>query len=109
MKKNISYLGVCGVLFGLIISRFIETEYGVNARVAIMICALMISIFAMMGIIYKKKYLAALYILAMVLPLLLMTIGMYLDNLFIAFGGFGLLIILILVIIKILPEFKRRQ
>ncbi|MBK5240176.1 hypothetical protein [Clostridium sp.] len=109
MKKNISYLGVYGVLVGLIISRFIVTEYGGNARVVIMVCALMISIFAMIGIIYKKKYLAALYALAMVLPLSLMTIGMYLDNLFIAFGGLGLLIILILVTIKILPEFKRRQ
>ena len=109
MKKNISYLGFCGIVIGLVISRFVVDKYGANTRIIIMFVALMISIFSVIGIIYKRKYLGALYMLSIVVPLLIMTIGMYLENVLIGLIGLGSLFILIPIMVKVLPKWKKRQ
>ena len=69
--------------------------------------ALSISLLALAGIVYKKKYLAALGSLSMVLPLVLMTLGIYLDNIYLAALGLVLMFVLIPIMIKILPKYKK--
>ncbi|AOR23447.1 hypothetical protein [Clostridium taeniosporum] len=100
MKKNRAFLGVLVVLLTIRFSRFMVGKYGEDIRIKIMVAALVVSILCLVGIIYKKKYLATLIALSLIVPLLVMTIGMYLDNLYLGVFGFGLMFILIPIMIK---------
>jgi hypothetical protein len=106
LRKNISYLGFIGVFIGLALSRFVVARYGVNARTILMIAILAISIVSEIVIIYYKKYLAALCTLSMLIPLIFMTIGMSIGNVFIVFIGLGLLFLLIPIMINFLNKYK---
>lgn len=88
-------------------SKFMVGKYGENVRIIIMVGALSISILSLTGIVYKKKYFGALMSLSLVVPLAIITIGMYIDNLYFASFGFVLMLILIPVTIKILPKYKK--
>jgi len=107
LKKKVAFLGVLVVLLTIRFSRVMVGKYGENVRIKIMVAALVISVLALVGIIYKKKYLAALISLSLILPLVVMTIGMYLDNIYLGAFGFGLMFILIPIMIKILPKYKK--
>lgn len=107
MKKYMPFLGTIGVLLTIRFSRVMVGKYGENARIIIMVVALLISLLALVGIVYKKKYLAALGSLSMVLPLVVMTIGIYLDNIYLGALGLGLMFALISIMIKILPKYKK--
>ncbi|MBZ9688506.1 hypothetical protein G9F72_019440 [Clostridium estertheticum] len=107
MKKNIRFLGAFIVLLTISFSKFMVGKYGEIARVIIMVAALSISILGLVGIIYKKKYLAALGALSMVIPLVVMTIGIYFDNMYLDALGFGLLFVLIPIMIKIISKYNK--
>lgn len=108
MKKYMPYLGGFGALLSIQFSRFMVGKYGENVRVTIMIAGLAIAILIFAGIVYKKKYLAALGALSMLLPLAVMTIGMYLDNMYLASFGFALLFILIPIMLKVLAKYTKK-
>jgi hypothetical protein len=106
MKKNTTYLGVFGVFIGIVLSRFAVAKYGGSARAIIMIAVMAISILCLLGIIYSKKYLAALGTLSMIVPLAIMTIGIYLNNMYLGAFGFGLIFILVPIMIRIISKKK---
>lgn len=101
MKKIMPALGGIFTLMSIIFTRYIVSKYGENSRIIIMAVSVGISIISFIGIVYSKKYLAALWVLLMLIPLVVMTIGIYLDNIYISSIGFLLIFILIPIMIKI--------
>ncbi|MBM7868547.1 UDP-N-acetylmuramyl pentapeptide phosphotransferase/UDP-N-acetylglucosamine-1-phosphate transferase [Clostridium pascui] len=88
MKKIMPVLGAIFTLMSIVFTRYIVSKYGENSRIIIMAVAVGISIIGFIGIILSKKYLAALWVSLILIPLVVMTIGIYLDNIYIFYRGF---------------------
>ena len=102
MRKNSKFIGGILVLLTILFTRIMVSKYGEKSRVIIITLALLISIIGLIGIIYTKKYMIALGAFMMILPLVVMTIGIYLNNLYISGIGFLLIFILIPIMIKVI-------
>ncbi|ERK30591.1 hypothetical protein [Clostridium intestinale] len=99
MRKNSALLGALLVLVSILFTRLMVNKYGEASRLIIITVALIISIIGLLGIIYTKNHRIILGAFMMILPLIVMTIGIYIDNLYVS--GIGLLLIFILIPIMI--------
>lgn len=107
--KKVSSLGSVGVLLGLVISRFTVIKYGVNARSIILFTILTVCMLCEILLIIRREYIIAVCSLSMIIPLVLITIGVYLDNVIVDFIGIGLIFILIPLMIKFLKRYKNNS
>lgn len=106
MKNYIKYIGIIAVLFGIYSSKFIVAKHGEDSRSLIVYGALFISLLGLAGIIYTKKYFAAIACISMIIPLIVITIGTYLNNPNLSGIGLILLFILIPIMIKTLSKYE---
>lgn len=102
LKKIMPFIGGSAVLITILFTRYMISNYGEVSRVIIATVALIISAIALIGIIYTKKYLAAFGAFIMLIPGVVITIGIYVDNLYICAVGLLLVFILIPIMLKIL-------
>lgn len=101
VKKVMPTLGAILVLIVIIFTRYVVFKYGEGSRLIIITFALIVSVVGLVGIVYTKNYLAILGALMMILPLVVMAIGIYIDNIYISAIGLLLIFILIPMMIKV--------
>lgn len=109
MKNKVSNVGILGVLFGVFMNRILVSKYGDMGSVMLASVALTIMLIAFLGIIFMKKYVAALVFLPVVVPGTVMFVGIIIDNWIMMIGGLLLLMVGLLIMIKILPKLIEKQ
>lgn len=109
MKKVKPYLGIFGVLFGIVLSRFMVDKYGEDSRILMMFGLSLVALVLVLIIVYKRKYFEALLMLFIILPVIVMTIGMYIDNIYFASVGFVLIFIIAPIMVKIASKKKDKN
>lgn len=106
-KKSINGFGIIAVLVGLILSKFLGSYFGGNAQLmAMSICAL-ITVLVIIIMIFQKYYLASLLMFILALPVFIGIVGAYLDNLYIMIGSIVAIFVVLFIIIKFLPKYKK--
>lgn len=107
MKDKLKGLGVLGVLVGIILSRVLGSYYGDNARIAIM-TAVIVLLLIIVAILFIKKYtIAGLAFLSITVPIIIIALGMYKDNLYLVGGGLILFFVTLVILIKYLNSIKK--
>lgn len=106
MKKNLKYFGMLATLFGIGLNKFLVNRYGKNSSVVMITVLTAIAILALAYLVYEEYYIEVIACLSFVLPLILMVISMYIDNLYLGLIGLILLFVLIPIMIKIYPKYK---
>ena len=106
-KKNIPKMGAAVGLFSILIIRALSEKYGNNARIMIGGISVIIVIGIILFMLCMKEYVLALLLLGMMLPCIIAFIGVLLDNIYIAGAGIVLLFIIIPIIVKIAPKYKK--
>lgn len=101
VKKIMPILGAILVLITIIFTRYVVFKHGEGSRLIIITFALIVSVVGFVGIVYTKNYLAILGALMMILPLVVMSIGIYINNIYISAIGLLLIFILIPMMIKV--------
>jgi ABC-type multidrug transport system permease subunit len=106
-KKNIPKIGASVGLFGVLMSRALSEKYGNNIRIMILGIAVLICITSILFVFCMKDYVLALLLLAMITPLIIAFIGLCLDNIYIGGVGIALIFIIMPIIIKIVPKYRK--
>jgi len=109
LKRRYTGLGVCGVFLAMAFSKFIRVDYGVNGQLAVMIGSLFIILIAILYLILTKKYFGAFCIFCFTMPLIVGTVGMYLENLYLVFGGIALFFIVGAIVIKVGTKYVQNR
>ncbi|MCT8976976.1 hypothetical protein N4T77_10205 [Clostridium sp. CX1] len=111
MKNKMKSIGASGALFGIILSRWITNHYGKNGNLVVGVCAFIILVLYFIIVAYKtKKYLGMTIVLIMLSPLIVMLLGVYLENSYVILGGIILLFVSCnLMIKKIVPWLQSRK
>lgn len=109
MNNKLKLIGILAVFIGIGLSRVVEAHYGSNSKVTIVAILVIISLILVLYLISIKKYLAAIIMASMALPLIVSLIGMYLKNLYLIFGGIGSVFILIPLTIKLISKFSNND
>jgi len=106
-KKNIPKIGASVGLFGVLMSRALSEKYGNDIRIMISGIAVLICIISILFVFCMKYYALALMLLAMMTPLILGFIGLYLDKSYLMDIGIISIFIIIPIIVKIAPKYKK--
>lgn len=109
MKDKLKPLGILVVLSGMSLSKYMGSKYGVNGRIAAGISGLVIAFIAIIILICMKEYSAALLSIFVLVPLIVILIGIYLNNVYVVLAGVILLIVFMKMIQKLLPRFSKRR
>jgi hypothetical protein len=103
MKKNkYRYLVVLAPLLGLRLSKFMVSVYGEESRIIMMAVILLMIIITIIVLALKKRVYDAIMSICLSIPMFIMGVGLYLDNLLLMTTGLGLefVVIIIFVVIK---------
>jgi hypothetical protein len=96
-------IGVLSAVIGMILYKVMSNYYGDSGPKLVMYACVSISLAAIISLVLMKHFLAA-FLLSMIgLPVVVMAIGMYFDNVLVGFGGVILLFIMSPIVIKIAP------
>lgn len=106
-KKNIPKIGASVGLFGVLMSRALSEKYGNNIRIMIVGISVIILISILLFTLSMKEYILVLLLLGMILPAIIIFIGLWLDNIYIAGAGIVLVFIIMPIIAKIAPKYKK--
>lgn len=106
-KKDTLKIGASVGLFSLLIIRALSEKYGNNARIMIGGISVIIGICIILFILCMKKYVLALLSLGVMLLGIIGFIGMLLDNIYIVGAGIVLVFIIMPIIIKIAPKYRK--
>lgn len=111
MKKRSMFISISifGSLLGIWLSKLFTARYGINGRIIIVAIAALISIFAVLGMVFMKKYFEAIVGLAMASPGIVIFVGIYLDNIYLAGLGILLVIIIFPIMIKLIPKYRNNK
>lgn len=109
MKDKSKSLGALVVLLGMALSKYMGNKYGINGRLSVGICGLVMGLIAVIVLIFRKNYLGALVVCFIFLPVTLGLIGVYLNNVYMAIAGVVLLVVFLKIIIKVLPKFNKNK
>ncbi|WP_411681927.1 hypothetical protein [Clostridium thailandense] len=111
MKNRTKLIGSGGALFGIILSKWATNHYGKSGSLVVGVCALIVLALYFVIMAYKtKKYLGMAMILLMLTPLIVILMGVYLDNAYVIFGGIILLFVSCnLMVKKVLPWMKENE
>lgn len=99
--KTRKSIGILSAIVGMILYKIIGSYFGVSGQKLLMYGIVSICLLITIGLALMKQFMAVAFCLTIVLPLVMASIGMYLDNLLLVFGGIVLLIIMIFVVLKI--------
>ncbi|MBL4932372.1 hypothetical protein [Clostridium paridis] len=99
--KNMKYVGLLGVIFGVLLSRFLGNYFGNSSQVMAMFVVVTCALFIIIALFVKKFYLGAIIMLSITLPLIIGAIGMYLDNLYMILGGIVLFFVTLIIAVVI--------
>ncbi|GKX68624.1 hypothetical protein [Inconstantimicrobium mannanitabidum] len=101
IKHWIPTVGILGVLLGRILNRNLTSTFGNSAssNIVFVLCSIIFLILLIQLI--RRKYKEAIAIFLMLIPVILMGVGMYYDNLIIGFLGLILLVAILPIVRKI--------
>ncbi|MDV3427798.1 MAG: hypothetical protein LIR50_12360 [Bacillota bacterium] len=104
MQKKLLMANIIAVILGITLNRYVSDKYGHNGTVVAMSVVVGIMISAYLCLIFMKQYYAVLGISSFVLPILIMFIGVLINNDYILVTGLLLLLILIPITIVIVKK-----
>ncbi|WP_238882250.1 hypothetical protein [Clostridium sp. YIM B02551] len=107
--KSLEISGICSVFLGMAINRVLSSYFNDNAKVIAMTIIITILMFIVIVLISGKHYVSAIALMSIVVSFILLTIGMYLDNLYLAGIGLGLSLLIIAILAKILPTIVKNK
>lgn len=107
MNNKLKGLGVLGVLFGVIISRMLSIYYVDDVRITIMVGGIMLLLIIVAILFIKKQHIAGIAFLSITAPMIIILLGMYKDNLYLAGGGIILFFVVLVILIKYLNRIKK--
>ncbi len=94
MRKSLSGICILLVFLGMSLNRVLTTEYGNKGGIIISGIAVIAILLAEISLLLSKKYFAAVIMLTIVIPAIVMFIGIYLDDLLTMAIGFGSIFII---------------
>jgi len=105
-KYWMGLIGIIGVLTGRILTRVLSNYFGSNGSNIIAVVSGTIVFCGILALIAMKLYKAAIITGVMVVPMIIMGIGLYFDNMDIM--GLGLLSFFIMtpILLKVIKKFK---
>ncbi|GKX68619.1 hypothetical protein [Inconstantimicrobium mannanitabidum] len=107
-KDIFSSIGMFTVFFGFWLSRDVVEKYGPSGRIVIMaICTCVVFVVIIILAVMKKFFWAAIFLLGFGLPLIIMFLGLYLNNFIILGGGVILTFAMMPVLIKVANKHKK--
>ncbi len=106
-KKNTLKIGASVGLFSVLISRVLSERYGNDARIMIGGISVIIGIGIILFMLCMKEYVIALLLLGIMLPGIIAVIGVWLENGYIVATGVILIFIIMPIIIKIAPKYRK--
>jgi len=106
-KKNTLKIGASVGLFSVLISSVLSERYGNDARIMIGGISVIIGISIILFMLCMKEYVVALILLAMMLPIVIGFIGLYLDKSYLMDIGIISIFIIMPIIIKIAPKYRK--
>jgi len=107
MGKYYGYkFGLVG-LIGFLLSGYIVDRYGEYSRVIMGTILLSIVLISLFILILKKQFYQSITVAILVLPIIVMQVGSFLNNNALGVIGFILLIFGIIIINTILPKYKK--
>lgn len=113
MKNKRNYICSVGVLIGLILNRILVNLYGNNGRSILVAVCLMIFLIVWGYLIFAKLYMGALIFSLVGVPIIIMSVGIFLDKLLFVLGGLVLTFAGVLIMKKYAPKImenhKERQ
>ncbi|SHH28541.1 hypothetical protein [Clostridium grantii] len=104
--KNLKNIGILSTIVGMILYNVMGNYFGVSGQKLVMYVGMSICLLILLGLVLMKEFVAAFFSLIIILPVVVMATGMYLDNALVVGVGIILLFILIAVGYKILPNFS---
>lgn len=106
-KKNTLKIGASVGLFSVLISRVLSERYGNDARIMISGIAVTIGIVIVSFLFFMKQYVTGVILAIMFLPVVIGFIGLYLDKSYLVNIGIILIFIIMPIIIKIAPKYRK--
>ncbi|WP_346878576.1 hypothetical protein [Clostridium sp. UBA7791] len=106
-KKNMPKIGATVGLFNILIIRALSEKYGNDIRIMIGGISVIIGISIILFMLCMKEYVVALILLAMMLPIVIGFIGLYLEKSYLMDIGIISLLIIIPILIKIIPKYRK--
>lgn len=105
-KYWMGLIGIIGVLTGRILNKVLPNYFGNNGSNIVVIIAELVVICGFLTLIVMKLYKAAIITSVMVVPVIIMGIGLYFDNMDIM--GLGLLSFFIMspILLKVIKKFR---
>ncbi|MEG0307614.1 MAG: hypothetical protein RR636_06710 [Clostridium sp.] len=97
--------GALSGLFAIWLSRTVYSKYGDDGRLMVMYLGLLVLLALMIYGIYIKNYKLSIAVVLITIPLIIGTIGAYLDNAIYIFGG----LILFFVVLAIGTVYAKRK
>lgn len=95
MKNKWKSIGIIGVLFGTILSRWASSQHGENStRLLVISIIVIILLGAIVLACITKKYLGVLMLFTLFIPIIIGLIGVYLTNIYMMVGGLAAFFIL---------------
>ncbi|WP_346894003.1 hypothetical protein [Clostridium sp. UBA871] len=115
MKINNKWRYITPSLLVILIGRYISSKYGVEANEKFTITILeLVILVCILGIIYfmmKKYYVIAIGVMAFLIPFIMCTIGLYINNLTLFYIGLVLVLIVFIsvcIIVKVMCKNKNK-
>jgi len=106
-KKNITRIGASVGLFSVLLSRALSEKYGNDIRIMISGIAVTIGIVIVSFLFFMKQYVTGVILAIMFLPVVIGFIGLYLDKSYLVNIGIILIFIIMPIIIKIAPKYRK--
>ncbi len=106
-KKNITRIGASVGLLGVLLSRALSEKYGNDIRIMISGIAVTIGIVIVSFLFFMKQYVTGVILAMMFLPVVIGFIGLYLDKSYLVNIGIILIFIIMPIIIKIAPKYRK--
>jgi uncharacterized membrane protein YoaK (UPF0700 family) len=107
MKKNYPLICALVGLFGLNFSRYMIAQYGENSVVIIGAITLSLCIICLFVLIVKKQYYQSVALIILIIPIIVMQIGEFLDNNVLGVIELILMVFSVIALNKILPKYKK--
>lgn len=109
LKDKLNLICILGTFIGIVLSRVIDVHYGDNGKITIVGSIIVIIALSILYLIIKKNYLSAIIIFAILLPLIIGFIGMYLNSLYLVIGGIASIFIIAPIMIKLMPKYMNNK
>ncbi|SMC26744.1 hypothetical protein SAMN02745134_02923 [Clostridium acidisoli DSM 12555] len=105
--KKVKYMGIAGVIIGMIFSKILGSYFGNDVRIILMSFSIVCVISVILYLVLNKSYKVAIMFFLMLIPLIIGFLGIYFHNIYLVFGGLILFFIISIILLQYLKKLKR--